>query len=159
MSSPGDLYLDPIDEMPDAVWYVRPPSGGQFGPAAGQIMRTWIAQGRVPGDALVWRAGWPQWQSAGTVFPNLGAHLAPPVVGASLEPGPPQASSLASDGRPEQWTVKPHLPGPEPNNRVLDVMLRTRMRRSQSQQMLIIASAVLVVIAFVLAIVLINVLQ
>ena len=31
---------DPLAEAGDVVWYVRPPSGGQFGPAAADIMRT-----------------------------------------------------------------------------------------------------------------------
>src|SRR5690349_17915366 len=28
---------DPIAEAPAAIWYVRPPSGGQYGPARGDI--------------------------------------------------------------------------------------------------------------------------
>jgi len=62
---------DPIAESPDAVWYVRPPTGGQFGPADGTIMRRWLNEGRVSADALVWREGWPDWKSAGPVFPSL----------------------------------------------------------------------------------------
>ena len=46
---------DPIAEAPDAVWYVRPPTGGQFGPADGTIMRRWLNEGRVSAEALVWR--------------------------------------------------------------------------------------------------------
>ena len=53
------------------IWYVRPPSGGQFGPAAGELMRTWLSEGRVSADSLVWREGWRDWQEAGTVFPKL----------------------------------------------------------------------------------------
>ena len=53
------------------IWYVRPPSGGQFGPAAGDLMRTWLSEGRVSADSLVWREGWRDWQEAGTVFPKL----------------------------------------------------------------------------------------
>jgi hypothetical protein len=53
------------------IWYVRPPTGGQFGPAAGQLMRTWLAEGRLSGDTLVWREGWRDWQEAGRVFPQL----------------------------------------------------------------------------------------
>ena len=71
--------VDPISEAPHAVWYVRPPSGGQFGPASGDIMRSWIAEGRVTIDSLVWREGWPEWQSAGSTFPGLltpGSHAA-----------------------------------------------------------------------------------
>lgn len=62
---------DPLVEAPDAVWYVRPPSGGQYGPAAAPVMRTWIHEGRVSGDSLVWREGWRDWQEASGVFPQL----------------------------------------------------------------------------------------
>jgi hypothetical protein len=53
------------------IWYIRPPSGGQFGPAPGDLMRTWLSEGRVSSDSLVWREGWRDWQEAGTVFPKL----------------------------------------------------------------------------------------
>src|SRR5262249_51058507 len=46
---------DPIAEAPSAIWYVRPPTGGQYGPARGDIMRKWISEGRVSSDSLVWR--------------------------------------------------------------------------------------------------------
>jgi hypothetical protein len=62
---------DPISEAPHAVWYVRPPSGGQFGPASADVMRTWLGEGRVPKDALVWREGWPEWKVAQQLFPVL----------------------------------------------------------------------------------------
>lgn len=62
---------DPIAEAPHAVWYVRPPSGGQFGPASGDIMRSWISEGRVTIDSLVWREGWPEWKPAGDTFPGI----------------------------------------------------------------------------------------
>jgi hypothetical protein len=53
------------------IWYVRPPTGGQFGPAGGPLMRTWLAEGRLSGDTLVWREGWRDWQEAGHIFPQL----------------------------------------------------------------------------------------
>ncbi len=62
---------DPIAEAPEMIWYVRPPSGGQFGPASGELMRTWLSEGRVSADSLVWREGWHDWQEAGKVFPKL----------------------------------------------------------------------------------------
>ncbi len=62
---------DPIAEAPDVIWYVRPPSGGQFGPASGELMRTWLSEGRVGLESLVWREGWHDWQEAGKVFPKL----------------------------------------------------------------------------------------
>lgn len=66
---------DPLAEAPDAVWYVRPPTGGQFGPAPADVMRNWIAEGRVSPDSLVWREGWRDWQEAGHMFSELTAPL------------------------------------------------------------------------------------
>src|SRR6478672_3857831 len=85
-AAPGD----PIDEAPTAIWYVRPPTGGQYGPARGDIMRKWISEGRVSSDSLVWREGWTDWQNAGKLFPILnatGRHAAPaaaPVVSTTV---------------------------------------------------------------------------
>lgn len=62
---------DPLTEAGDAVWYVHPRTGGQFGPAAADVMRAWIAEGRISADALVWHEGWLNWQTAGSVFPEL----------------------------------------------------------------------------------------
>jgi hypothetical protein len=62
---------DPIEESPESIWYVRPPSGGQYGPAKGEVVRRWIAEGRVSADSLVWREGWAEWRLAGPIFPSL----------------------------------------------------------------------------------------
>jgi hypothetical protein len=65
---------DPLDASAKVVWYVRPPTGGQFGPATPEIIRGWLAEGRISPDTLVWREGWRDWLEAGSVFPQL--HLA-----------------------------------------------------------------------------------
>jgi hypothetical protein len=57
-----------IEEAPAAQWYVRLPSGEQFGPAAGPMMLGWLAEERVPDAAHVWREGWTDWRLAGSVF-------------------------------------------------------------------------------------------
>jgi hypothetical protein len=62
---------DPLAEAGDVVWYVHPPSGGQFGPAAANVIRAWITEGRIGANSLVWHEGWPEWQMAGDVFPYL----------------------------------------------------------------------------------------
>ena len=62
---------DPLTEAGDVVWYVRPTSGGQFGPATAAIMRTWLAEGRIAAETLVWREGWRDWREAEGVFPQL----------------------------------------------------------------------------------------
>ncbi len=52
-------------------WYVRPPTGGQYGPASDAMMQAWIAENRVTAAALVWCEGWEQWRPAGEAFPRL----------------------------------------------------------------------------------------
>ena len=88
---------DPLAEASDAVWYVRPPSGGQFGPAQADMMRDWLREGRVSSETLVWREGWADWQEAGAIFPQLQSTAtalpeAPPVAtsngDAGYRPGP-----------------------------------------------------------------------
>jgi hypothetical protein len=63
--------VDPLTAAGNVVWYVRPPSGGQFGPASTDVMRSWLAEGRVSPDTLVWHEGWRDWQDAAAVFPQL----------------------------------------------------------------------------------------
>jgi hypothetical protein len=83
---------DPITEAPNAVWYVRPPSGGQYGPASGEIMRKWITEGRVSADSLIWREGWADWKSAASQFPEMAGPNAP-RAGAASFPAQPSFSS------------------------------------------------------------------
>jgi hypothetical protein len=85
-----DANIDPIDESPDALWYVRPPSGGQYGPANGEVLRKWISEERVTADTLIWRDGWTEWQAAGPLFPlsapTEGIVADEPQVEIQLEP-------------------------------------------------------------------------
>jgi hypothetical protein len=81
--SPAGM-ADPLAEAGDVVWYVRPASGGQYGPAHTTMMRTWLAEGRVAAEALVWREGWRDWQEAGKVFPQLSAGLMSPDLEAMI---------------------------------------------------------------------------
>jgi hypothetical protein len=61
----------------DAVsWYVRPGAGGQYGPADTETFRQWVREGRVTADSLIWRDGWPNWQSAHEVMEfKLATHV------------------------------------------------------------------------------------
>lgn len=77
---PAVAKPDPIEEDPHAIWYVRPPTGGQFGPADGEVMRQWLTEGRISLNSLVWREGWEQWEEAMEVFPQLSPQ-------SSLKPG------------------------------------------------------------------------
>jgi hypothetical protein len=98
-----------LDDDGDATWYVRPPSGGQYGPATGAVLREWIKEGRVASTALLWRDGWPQWRDASEALPELAVHLpqgnTPPEnattrAAASLEKAPPSPQSPELSGQP-----------------------------------------------------------
>ena len=71
--APVIAAVDPLDASPNAVWYVRPSTGGQYGPANAEVIRRWIAEGRVNAESLVWQAGWADWKKASGVFPKYGA--------------------------------------------------------------------------------------
>ena len=101
----GMPTIDPISEAPHAVWYVRLVSGEQFGPAAGDAMRRWLDEGRVPPGCLVWREGWPQWRPSEATFAVVAQRVPPaipgaaPAVSAAPTARPPSpASSLALGG-------------------------------------------------------------
>ncbi len=68
---------DPFAQAGDAVWYVRPASGGQFGPATADDMRNWLAEGRIGADSLVWCESWSDWRQAVAVFPQLAPLVIP----------------------------------------------------------------------------------
>ena len=58
---------------------MRPPSGGQYGPATGEVLRQWISEGRVAATSLLWREGWPQWREAKDALPELAGRLPEPA--------------------------------------------------------------------------------
>ena len=100
----GELPAQPraILEAPDATWFVRPPAGGQYGPAPAEIFCEWLIENRVTRDSLVWRDGWPQWLVAGDVFadyfgPAVPLFIAPATPG----PSPDLAAAMAPSGTPE----------------------------------------------------------
>jgi len=120
---------DPLAEAGDVVWYVRPASGGQFGPASSEIMRTWIEEGRVAADSLVWREGWRDWQEAAEVFPHVAAGQ-PPV--------PAPAPSKVSTAEPHDSVATTPTPRTTPR------------RQSKNTQAIVISILILaVVILFV----------
>lgn len=75
---------DVFAEEPAAKWFVRPSSGGQFGPAEADVLRNWLAEGRIGQDTLIWREGWDDWKVAIDVFPDQLGGSAPMTA----EPSP-----------------------------------------------------------------------
>ncbi len=78
-----------LREAPAGVWYVRPTSGGQYGPATSEAFMQWLIEGRVSRDALVWRDDWPEWQVAGQsiqrlFWPSLAGEIA--ILAGAIDP-------------------------------------------------------------------------
>lgn len=77
----------------EARWFVRPPSGGVYGPADTRTLTSWIAQRRVTADSYIWREGMEIWRIAIELMPDaFGSELgtvteatAPPPVVAPTE--------------------------------------------------------------------------
>lgn len=69
-----------------ATWYIRPASGGQFGPADDATFAQWVTEGRVAADSWVWRDGWADWKAGGEAlrdFKRRPVGNAPPAAAAS----------------------------------------------------------------------------
>jgi hypothetical protein len=47
------------------LWFARPPTGGQFGPADQTTLTRWVHEKRVVADTYLWQEGWPEWRRAG----------------------------------------------------------------------------------------------
>ena len=97
---------DPLADAADVVWYVRPASGGQYGPAKSDVMRSWIGEGRVASDTLVWREGWREWRDAGNVFPQLSPNQAMPELESIIATPTP----AAGQNRPPTHSDKANIP-------------------------------------------------
>jgi hypothetical protein len=57
-----------LDQLPEPLFMVRPPSGGEYGPAAKSTIEEWIGQRRVTGDSMVCQLGTSEWRKAKEVF-------------------------------------------------------------------------------------------
>lgn len=154
-TSAGQPSVNPIDEAPTAVWYVRPATGGQFGPASGEIMRGWISEGRVGASSLVWRAGWPEWRAASAVFPALGKLLASPVATATVQAVAARPVAVSAAPQPSLPAQQGTLPSGEVLTPVAQALRKRRRRNDQT----LIISGILLVVTLVLVAVLVFVWQ
>jgi hypothetical protein len=104
---PSPPKPDPLSGAEDVVWYVRSPSGNQYGPTSPANMRTWIAERRITPDSLVWREGWRDWQEAQSVFPELAenADAVPEVESILADAGVAQQSWTGSPARMPSQTA------------------------------------------------------
>lgn len=115
------------------AWYVRPASGGQYGPATTDVMRDWAADGRVAGDSWVWRTGWPEWKQ--------GAEAVALLNGSALESRPPEVA----DPPLSPATTEPSLRGVSPTQ----LHRNSRRQRRERARTMTLALGGLVVLLLV----------
>ncbi|MGC4005906.1 MAG: DUF4339 domain-containing protein [Pirellulales bacterium] len=151
----GAPQRDPFAEAPTAQWYVRHSTGQQYGPAPAPMFQKWLNEGRIPGDGMVWREGWSDWQTAAAVFPQLsgpyGGGMAPPPV------PPPAAAPQALD--PFGRSASPFGATPAPYGAAKPAVPLTPPptgRRGPSGVLIVILLIVFLVIVIVGAIVIAN---
>jgi hypothetical protein len=80
-------------------WFVRPASGGQYGPIDAAGFQQWVSEGRVSGDSWVWRTGWSDWKSgreALQLFAAETAPLAPPLPSQRAAHSTPRSASSSN---------------------------------------------------------------
>lgn len=99
----GVLSPTILDDDNDGTWYVRPPSGGQYGPATSELLKQWIGEGRIAATSLIWRDGWPQWRQASQAFPELVANL-PDIQNATGWVSITAPTTNPNSNRPERTT-------------------------------------------------------
>ncbi|MEM6362959.1 MAG: DUF4339 domain-containing protein, partial [Planctomycetota bacterium] len=123
---------DPFGGL-DTTWYVRPPSGGQYGPADGPTMQQWLSQGRVAEVSMVWRDGWPDWRSAQGVFANAPeapwhpqfaeSHLHQSSIGVASAS---TADAVTADQSAESPVERPAVASAQTDALVADLELKAR---------------------------------
>ncbi len=148
--TPQQAFVSPAPV--EAKWFVRPPSGGQYGPALESVLRQWVGEGRITPDTLVRRTteNESQWQSAASVFPELGAG---PVIGApTASPASPVLSPAVQIAPVE--TATPAAPA-DPASAAAAMLLARRKRARKTGLMVM---AILIVAVLILLPVLIYVL-
>ena len=97
-SSKKDGTVKAFESNPLAQWYVRPPSGGQYGPADAKLLTQWITENRVTADSLIWFEGLTQWTVAGSIIPELFIGFGEaPNVGLGMQPALGSANESVLD--------------------------------------------------------------
>lgn len=129
-----------LNEAADANWFVRPPSGGQFGPAPSHLLMAWIAECRVTAESYLWREGFADWQLASELVPEL-------FQGSSgTSKAPPSLTEILSDGasNPSVMEIKPD----SASATRAGLLLKKQMQKRRQQLMMIVMLAIVSLILF-----------
>lgn len=70
-NSPSIVQPERVElDKPEAeqLYFVRPPSGGEYGPATKETIELWISQKRITAETMVCLIGSSKWKKAREVF-------------------------------------------------------------------------------------------
>lgn len=162
-----------IAEAPNAAWYVRPPSGGQYGPAIGPVFWDWLNEKRVGESSLVWREGWGTWQTAKDVFPdffrahNRAAQTAPPpIANTSLQHAPAQiplaavtAAAVTPSASPRKMEAQPLEVGGIDSTAEARRSVQNRRKKGHSKNLLLLVSLFVVAVLLIVTLIAVLVIQ
>jgi DNA-directed RNA polymerase subunit RPC12/RpoP len=143
------VSTDLIADSPESVWYVRPAAGGQFGPARGDVMQRWLAEGRVSADSMVWQEGWDDWKLAGPLFPSLDA-----TPSSTSSESASSVPSFVVPGDEEQDISKPVAAPDLVPKSIAEKPSRIATRRSRSLAPLIVLGLLIVALLVVTVVIL-----
>lgn len=132
-----------ILDAPGATWYVRPPAGGQYGPAPADVFCEWLTEHRVTRDSLVWREGWPQWLVAAEVFTDCFG----PAIPHAIAPAPiatPSAAPVIEPAAAAEFVAPSSLS---------DRALAARKRQRKKNYMIMIGILAAISVGLVMALV------
>jgi hypothetical protein len=97
-----------------AMWYVQLNNGQQFGPTDKTTLQQWIVEGRIGHHDLLWRDGWPNWDTAIAVFPQWPTQqavvpgAAPAISNVADNPMAGAVRGVASPNTPGTWLRQRH---------------------------------------------------
>ncbi len=138
-------------DTPQAKWFVRPTSGGQYGPAPSESMWQWLGENRIGRDSLVWCDGWPEWLVADEVFDDF---FASSPADESLESAPSSLSAIAaSDSSDVSDKQNPNLAESTQPTSLSDRNRLGRKHRRRRNYTIMIAILSVVMIALIVALV------
>ncbi|MEC7564555.1 MAG: hypothetical protein VX738_02630 [Planctomycetota bacterium] len=83
-----------LAEKPDLNWYLRPETGGEFGPATNEVLGSWISENRVGSNTQLRREDWITWKTATDIFIDFSSANGDSAASTDIEQELPAASRL-----------------------------------------------------------------
>lgn len=143
-------------EAPQATWFVRPPSGGQYGPAPSDAMWQWLQENRISRDSLVWCEGWPEWLLASRVFADFFAANQVDVADVANIPSLAAASEQSPASTPADAPAAANGSGPQPSSQGDRNRATRKLRRKRNYTVLIAILSVVMIVLLIALVVVLN---